>query len=816
MDSNSDSFSTSIPPSVRSETKERFDALLKNALKCVKNNETEKLPKKMYEYDSTTASSENLLNREELNLESLESQDNFMLNKFLSESQLEVQDNTNHVKPPVPKPRKKTRHLEKTKSHSSHGTFEVTTPKVLKALSPASSTKTFVVEKDDYKIGETVVHNTPEKTIESNGSIQEKADLEVCEKDLTKNEAEELEEASSSHALEDSQPNKQSYDQIVSIIIHKTEKLLIKSFLIHPVVKIHIVDANTGKYFMKSDKSRSVVFYYENQETDYIQPVMTHFYNLQEKRTLYPSWEERITINEDFNYLASTNVMYFFEILDFFTMSQSHNQNLHKASFKGWHKICFAFLKPIGKNNASNLNKKLRLQLYHINIEPKESPDKCCLWEIWNSKKMKKYPSTLYVTINALTPPEKIIEVFRSKTPLQQERTSAKLHDESIQKYETEEKIKKLTDTTRFQKRLKKFEFPNKCVAKIQSYDEGCFIHKFSNNGLYLACAVLVNEMYNVVTYSVPSFEEHKKYACHQKLIYSINWTCNDLYIITSSADNTIAVWDFNRDTFLQILPHPAFVYASNINSDSVIASGCYDGCVRIWTKDKQSKCFELHQELTKHKGYVTSLCFSKHRSVLYSSDSVGEILLWERSGDEWKLQKSMTILELKNTIINQILIFPNEKKILVHSRDSILRIVSLNSFCVLHWLQGSLNERVQMFGSISPCGTYVMSGGENGVITIWNAKTGTCEKTISLSDETMLNTIHCVQFHPNQNLITCSSLGKNSPVCAYSFEPITDEKSTRENHRERNIFTISNRNDEHEEKFNFREILQKMDNLFQ
>lgn len=168
------------------------------------------------------------------------------------------------------------------------------------------------------------------------------------------------------------------------------------------------------------------------------------------------------------------------------------------------------------------------------------------------------------------------------------------------------------------------------------------------------------------------------------------------------------------------MLPHPSYVYASEISSKNDIATGCYDQVIRIWQNqtDTQTAQYNLIQELEGHHGYITSLCFNNKGFLLYSSDSVGVIIKWKYSTSEnsWNLKrfvKSFSLLlsiaiyvniifcyrdlklaDLRNTIINQILLHTREKRLLVHARDSTLRIIDLKTGCVLYWLQGGVNNR--------------------------------------------------------------------------------------------------------------------------
>lgn len=122
--------------------------------------------------------------------------------------------------------------------------------------------------------------------------------------------------------------NKFSYQNIIGITIHQTDNLNINSFVIHPVVKIHIVDYETGEYLKKSDSNRSVVHYYEDKQYPFIGPMLTHSFDLQTNKTLVPAWNETVIINEDIDYIIESkrNVIIFFQIMDFLDFS-SVNQN---------------------------------------------------------------------------------------------------------------------------------------------------------------------------------------------------------------------------------------------------------------------------------------------------------------------------------------------------------------------------------------------------------------------------------------------------------------------------------------------------------
>lgn len=137
-------------------------------------------------------------------------------------------------------------------------------------------------------------------------------------------------------------------------------------------------------------------------------------------------------------------------------------------------------------------------------------------------------------------------------------------------------------------------------------------------------------------------------------------------------------------------------MYWCEFSKDHVIATGCYDKIVRIWASpaNKAKKEYFLIEELEGHTGYVTSLCFNFAGNILFSSDAQGEIFLWKRADRAWKHLKTIKLPDLRDTIINQIFLHKRERKVVVHARDNIIRIVDVKNECIVHWLEGALNNK--------------------------------------------------------------------------------------------------------------------------
>ncbi|KAB0796795.1 hypothetical protein PPYR_10856 [Photinus pyralis] len=558
----------------------------------------------------------------------------------------------------------------------------------------------------------------------------------------------------------------------MAITVHKTDRLLLDSLVVHPLVKVHIVDMSSGNYILKSDNNRAVVFYYENKGIEYITPLLCKPYDLHNNHSVCPEWDEMLLINEDMTYILEQGVIIFFELIDFVSFSVANSQ----TKPEGWHKIAWGFLKPLGKNGELNINKKVRLQLYQSH-KYKKCPSNVCPIFHWWKKKLVKYPSSLYVSVCEIEPPESTTRTLRSKTPIQPERGSSETLETDPDHRRNSQLSNEITTMKKQDQKLwsrlnyQTCKLPNRRIAELPSFKEGCFVMKFSHDGLHLSCAIQIDAMYFVVLYSVKALEEIYRYPAHQGMIYNINWSADDRYIVSSSADCTVGIWNFEQRSFIEMLPHPSFVYASDVDRNNTIATGCYDYTVRMW--GLSSETYDLLQELEGHKGYVTSLCFASNHHSLYSADSVGIVIEWRRGEDShhlWSFSREYKWIDLKDTIINQIVLHKRERRLLIHARDSTLRLVDLKTGCTLQWLQGETNNRFRTICSFSPCGTYIFAGGENGTVSVWNADLGDLIATYEPFNKQRV-TIHCVQFHPHDNILAISHYGHNVPILIAVFD---------------------------------------------
>ncbi|KAG7176425.1 jouberin-like [Homarus americanus] len=575
-----------------------------------------------------------------------------------------------------------------------------------------------------------------------------------------------------------------SSDKVLGITVHCADRFEGSPLLLpHPVVQVHISNSDTGQWLQKLSKDRKVTSYYEGSEVDYILPIMTQPYDVKKERSLYCKWEEQLTINEPSNHFTSDEpqVLIFFQLMDFLTpstcdSSAPSNQKLDSRNC-GWITFAWAFLKIRGANNHVNIGQQLRLQLWRPRKSSKVELRDIYSW--WKSGSRNKYPSTLHVTLQEVSIPQNPRPALRSMLATQQEQGGGtafvEMLDQSSISGSSHSPIagqnKPAVNWGR--KPNQSCKILNSVKHCLSHTDKGCLVVKFSNDGLKLACG----SYKQILIYDIITGQLEQALPGHLGLIYDISWSDNDYLLLTASADSTARIWHVDTGKECdqgQVLTHPSYVYVARFvpARSQVVVSGCYDHVLRVWSCSNSGR-YSVAQELSNHLGFVNALCFNADGTILFSGDKQGVILVWSvdvPQKDKGKkktkiltLQHEVKIRDIVGNIINSISFHPGGFRLLVHTRDSQLRLVNHKHWTITHRLRGLLNVREQVRGCVSPCGTWVISGSEDCGLYVWNSDTG--DMTSAFMDLPINGTISCVDYHPHDNMMALCSYSSEAPV---------------------------------------------------
>jgi WD40 repeat protein len=116
----------------------------------------------------------------------------------------------------------------------------------------------------------------------------------------------------------------------------------------------------------------------------------------------------------------------------------------------------------------------------------------------------------------------------------------------------------------------------------------------------------------------------------HAHIVRSLALSHDGKYLVSSSRDKTIKIWNLHTGELLHTLKgHTDGVYAIALSPDNqIIASGSADKTVRLW----HLKTGELLGTFSGHANTVTALTFTASGEILVSASLDKTIKIWQRS----------------------------------------------------------------------------------------------------------------------------------------------------------------------------------------
>lgn len=128
-------------------------------------------------------------------------------------------------------------------------------------------------------------------------------------------------------------------EKAIYLKIHDTNGLKLDPNVIHPFVRVHIMDLTKDSYLVKSHPHSAINFYegmghlgankeYSSGDCNYLFPFSTPPCDLRIKGENDPHWDEEFIIDEDATYVLNPNTVFLFEILDFNFRLIKQNSNL--------------------------------------------------------------------------------------------------------------------------------------------------------------------------------------------------------------------------------------------------------------------------------------------------------------------------------------------------------------------------------------------------------------------------------------------------------------------------------------------------------
>lgn len=179
---------------------------------------------------------------------------------------------------------------------------------------------------------------------------------------------------------------------------------------------------------------------------------------------------------------------------------------------------------------------------------------------------------------------------------------------------------------------LKNLVQANKISVNVQTGNVFQYLMAFSPNSKYIATAGSYDRIVKV--WDLASGRTISSFTAHQLEINSVQYSPNGRYIVTSSEDSTIKVWNAFDFSLLYTIkrPKPELDVIFSPDSKFLVAGG----------RDSLIKFIGIHsgnvlKTLKKHRGAVTSLCFMPSDSdYLFSGGADSVVYKWNLTTNDW------------------------------------------------------------------------------------------------------------------------------------------------------------------------------------
>lgn len=239
----------------------------------------------------------------------------------------------------------------------------------------------------------------------------------------------------------------------------------------------------------------------------------------------------------------------------------------------------------------------------------------------------------------------------------------------------------------------------------------------------------------------------------HDSLIYSVAFSPDGSLIVSSSADNTLRLWDASTVTPIgePLHGHDGPVNTVAFSPDgSRMVSGSWDNTLRLWDIHTGTP---IGEPLIGHHSYVISAAFSSDGSRIVSGS-------WDKTLRLWDANTGKAIgkpLRGHDSLVYSVAFSPDGSRIVSGSEDKTLRLWDASTGKAIGKPLRSHASGVNSV-AFSPNGSRIVSGSDDNTLRLWDANNGTLLKTLLHGHS---ESVYSVAFSPDGNRIVSGSSDK-------------------------------------------------------
>jgi mitogen-activated protein kinase organizer 1 len=211
------------------------------------------------------------------------------------------------------------------------------------------------------------------------------------------------------------------------------------------------------------------------------------------------------------------------------------------------------------------------------------------------------------------------------------------------------------------------------------------------------------------------------KYSAHGYEVLSIDVNTDNDKFVSTGGDKTVFLWDVQTaQTIRRYTGHSGRVNRGVFGgeSDSIIATGSFDGTLRIW--DTRSNSYKPIMILTDAKDSITDVCI--HDAEIMSASVDGRV----RSYD---LRTGMCHADVLGSPCTSFDVSKKGSEMLVSSLDSTIRLMDRGNGELLKEYKDEafVNKDFRIRSTLGLNDSVVLSGSDNGMMFVWDIMGGEC-----------------------------------------------------------------------------------------
>jgi WD40 repeat protein len=232
----------------------------------------------------------------------------------------------------------------------------------------------------------------------------------------------------------------------------------------------------------------------------------------------------------------------------------------------------------------------------------------------------------------------------------------------------------------------------------------------------------------------------------HQRSVWWAAWSPDGSQIASGSSDQTIRIWDATTGTCGQTLEgHQGLVYCVAWSPNGrLLASSSEDQTIRLWDV-LQGKCL---QTLTPDRSWVRRVAWSPDGTMLASTSA--DLRLWD--GQTGRLLRT---LDSHSIWIDSLAWSPDSQTLASGNSDCTLKVWNAQTGECLHTLQGHQDLSWALSWSLD--GQTLASGSLDQTVRLWNVETGQCRHVL----QGYTNSIRGLTWSPDGQLLASSGSEK-------------------------------------------------------